>query len=101
LLAIESKGLLVGESADPEVVQSIREIAERHPGVEVAREPMTLHMGPDDILLNLSVRFRRELNAEGVERAIDEIEAAVRAKHPGIHRIFIEANAVAGRRESP
>lgn len=101
LLAIESKGLLVGESADPDVQRSIQEIAQGHPAVELAREPMTLHLGPDDVLLNLSVRFRRELDAEGVERAIDEIEAAVRAKHPGIHRIFIEANAVAGRRESP
>lgn len=101
LLAIESKGLLVGESADPEVVRSILDIAQRHPAVELAREPMTLHLGPDDVLLNLSVRFRRDLDAEGVERAIDEIEAAVRSEHPGIHRIFIEANAVAGRRESP
>jgi cation diffusion facilitator family transporter len=95
LLAIESKGLLVGESADPDVQRSIQAIAQVTRRW-LAREPMIAH-GPDDILLNLSRAFPARPDAEGVSRRSTR-SGAVRAKHPGIHRIFIEANAVAGRR---
>ncbi len=97
VLAVESKGLLVGESADLEVVASIRRIASGHDGVERVLEVLTLHLGPEDVLLNLDVQFRRGLAASDVERVVDELEEAVRAAHPEVRRIFIEAQAIARR----
>jgi cation diffusion facilitator family transporter len=97
VLAVESKGLLVGESADPEVVASIRRIAAGHEGVERVLEVLTLHLGPEDVLLNLDVRFRPDLAAADVERAVDEIEDAVRGAHPEVRRIFVEAQSIVRR----
>ncbi len=97
MLAREAKGLLVGESADPETVAAIRRAAEAHPGVRQVLKVLTLHMGPDDVLLNLDVRFQPELTAEEVARAVDEIEDTVREAFPGVRRIFIEAQSVGER----
>jgi cation diffusion facilitator family transporter len=104
LLASESRGLLIGESADPEIVASIRALAETDPAVERVRRPLTMHFGPDQILLNLDVQFRIGLSAAEMESAVDRLEEAIRRKHPQVKRIFLEAEAItrpARSREQP
>ena len=96
-LAYESRGLLIGESADPDVVRGIRALAEAEPGVERAGMPLTMHLGPDQILLNLDVQFRSDLSAAEVVHTVDRIEQAIRDAHPQVRRIFIEAEALRGR----
>ena len=49
-LAYETKSLLIGESANPEVIRGIRKIAESHGSIQHVNEILTLHMGPDFIL---------------------------------------------------
>ena len=61
-LAWESKGLLIGEAATPEVQAHIREIITSHPGINRVNELITLHMGPQSILVNLSIDFAAELS---------------------------------------
>ncbi len=90
LLARESKALLVGEAADDGSVASIRALAEADDAVESAPHPLTMHLGPDEVLLNLDVRFRPGLSADEVVAAVGRIEEAIRAKHPEIRRIFLE-----------
>jgi cation diffusion facilitator family transporter len=90
-LAAESRGLLLGESAAPGVVADIREIVARDPRVLAVRQPMTMQLGPQDILLNLEVEFRKEISADDHLAAIYSIEDEVRKRHPNIQRIFIEA----------
>ncbi len=97
LLARESKGLLVGESADPEVVESIRSLAASNPAVDRVVHALTLQLGPEDVLLNLDLRFRAGLSAGDVARAVDEVEGAVQERHPQVRRIFIEAESIAER----
>lgn len=92
-LAYESRGLLIGERADPGVVENIRRIADDDPDVSKVGKPLTMHFGPGDVLLNLDVRFRSGLSAHGIARAVDRLEAAIRRRHPEIRRIFIEAEA--------
>ena len=92
-LAAESKALLVGERADPETVESIRRLARKEEGVERVGRVLTMHLGPREVLVNLEVEFRRDLGSEGVERATDRVEAAIREAHPEVGRIFIEAEA--------
>ncbi len=93
-LAYESKGLLVGESADAEITRSVQTLAEAEPGVEQVGAPLTMHLGPEQVLLNLEVQFQHNLPAAEVMLAIDHIEQAVRKAHPEIKRIFIEAEAL-------
>ena len=93
-LAYESKGLLVGESADLDVTQSIQALAEAEPGVERVGPPLTMHFGPEQVLLNLEVQFQHNLPAAEVMLTVDRIEQAIRSAHPEIKRIFIEAEAL-------
>jgi divalent metal cation (Fe/Co/Zn/Cd) transporter len=99
-LAYESKGLLVGESADTQSVASIRALAEANPAVERANPPLTMHLGPYEVLLNLEIKFRGELSASEIEAAIDRIEKHIRTRHPDIKRMFIEAE-IAPRKWTP
>jgi cation diffusion facilitator family transporter len=93
-LIYQSKRLLLGESADAEVVESIRVIAKAVPGIERVGRPLTMHFGPDEVLLNLEVHFRSHLAATELTAAVDHLERTIREKHPEIHRIFIEARAL-------
>ncbi len=92
-LAWEIKGLLVGESARPEVVRDIRRLAESCAEIEHVNEILTMHMGPDFILLNLSVDFDNTLSADEVEKTIQRLDGEIRRRHPRVKRIFIEGEA--------
>ncbi len=100
LLAYESKGLLVGESAHPNVMRGIRRILSEHRGIARINELLTMHMGPEDVLLNLSVDFDDQLSANDVEAAITELEAKIKSDFPEITRVFIEAQSWRGHLQS-
>jgi cation diffusion facilitator family transporter len=92
-LALETKGLLVGEGADPEVVETIRAVVEATPTVSRLNEIRTLHRGPRDVLLALSIDFQDNLTVGNVEEAIYALEVAVKARFPIVRRVFIEVQA--------
>jgi cation diffusion facilitator family transporter len=92
-LAYETKGLLIGESANREVVQSIREMAKQLSGVTHVNEVLTIHMGPEFILVNLSVDFRDGVASEVVEDCVAQLDMRIKAKHPFVKRVFVEAEA--------
>ncbi len=96
-LVYESKGLLVGESARPEIVENIIKIVNADTAVEDAEEPLTMHFGPSEVLLAINVQFKSTLNSAEVVAAVDRIEKAIRSQHPEIKRIFIEAESIAAR----
>jgi divalent metal cation (Fe/Co/Zn/Cd) transporter len=95
LLAYESKGLLLGEGAANEVVSEIRSIVNQETGVIAINEVLTMHMGPEDILVNLSIDFGEKLSSLEVEATISRLESTIKANHPHIQRIFIEAQSIA------
>jgi divalent metal cation (Fe/Co/Zn/Cd) transporter len=92
-LAYETKGLLIGESANAEVVAAIRSLALEAPEIEHVNEVLTMHMGPDYILVNLSVDFITDASSDDVEAAIHRLERAVKTKVPRAKRIFVEPSA--------
>ncbi|MCC3859680.1 cation diffusion facilitator family transporter [Pseudemcibacter aquimaris] len=96
VLAIECKGLLIGEAADQQVIDSIENLMEKHAAVESVNEVLTMHFGPTDILLNLSIDFRDEISAGDVEQIITDFEIQIKEMHPDIKRIFIEAQSRRG-----
>ena len=100
LLAYESKGLLVGESTDPDIVRHIHDLACADPAVDAVQTPLTMHFGPEHVLLNMDIQFRPELSAHEVENAIDRLEKTIRTAHPRIKRIYIEAEALSARSRS-
>lgn len=95
----ESKNLLVGEPADDELIGQIRELVEADDAVELAADPLTMYMGPDDVLLNLDIQFRPHLSADELESSIDRIEEEIRTKHPEVKRIFLEIESFNRKRQ--
>jgi cation diffusion facilitator family transporter len=93
LLAIETKSLLVGEAASPKLVEDIIGAAGRAPFVEAVNEARTIHFGPDDVLVNLSVDARDAMTAGEVERGISALEDEIKARHPEVSRVFVEIQA--------
>ena len=90
-LAYETKGLLIGESADNNIIKEIRDIINANSLVECVNEVLTMHMGPDFILANISVDFRDTSTAVEIETVIAGIDQQIKSAHPQIKRIFIEA----------
>ena len=93
LLAYESKGLLLGEAASDDVVRTVEEIVSAKPEITGINETLTMHMGPQDVLLNLSLDFKDDISAADVERAVTEMEQEIKNRLPEIKRIFIEAQS--------
>lgn len=93
-LAYESRELLLGEAADPAIVESIEAILADEEDVRKAFEPMTMHMGPNEILLNMGLCFQKGLSSTEIAGAIDRIERRLQAEHPQIKHIFLEAESL-------
>jgi len=90
VLATEMKSLLIGESATPDVQQQIRAAIEGSAPVSRLIHLRTLHLGPDELLVGAKVEFSSTLDVPGLARAIDEVEARVRAVVSEARVIYIE-----------
>ena len=100
VLAYESKGLLVGEAVDPITLKNIRRLAEADPCVEGVKRALTMHFGPDDILLAMDLRFRNDLSAADLEESVHRLENAIRKEHQNIRHIFVESDSLAPSKEN-
>ena len=89
LLARESKDLLIGERARPELSDSIREIAAREPGVVAVEGILTSQLGPDEVIANVGLDFADDLRTADIERIIGHLETELRKKHPDLFRVFV------------
>jgi len=99
-LAYESRSLLIGEAADPDMVESLYQIARQDADVVRAGRPLTMHFGPKDVLVNLDVRFGSGLSTQQLMDAVDRLQHQIRTRHPEVKRIFIEPESL-GRDEDP
>jgi len=89
VLAIESKALLIGEAADPELVESIRAAADMEPGIVGVGHILTVHSSPDQITVIMSADFEDSITAGEVERIIARIETRVESLWPAVKRLYI------------
>ena len=99
-LAYETKALLIGEAATPEVRAGVRRLIAQERGIERVNEVLTMHMGPEDVLLNLSVDFRAGLTSDQVETAISGLERRIKAEFSEITRVFVEAQSMQAHRRA-
>lgn len=97
-LAWETKSLLIGEGADPEVTLKIHAIVNDHPGILRVNELITLHMGPDAIVVNISIDFADELSSVEVESAASDLNREIKKAIPSVRRVFIEAESWSAHR---
>jgi divalent metal cation (Fe/Co/Zn/Cd) transporter len=100
LLARETKGLLIGETADPIVVHSIMRIAEEMEGIAHANGIITVHLAPEQIIVALSLEFADDLNTPEIELKVAELERRVRNLHPIVSALFVKPQSAAGYEEA-
>lgn len=88
-LAYESKGLLIGEAADPKLVEGLRQLAGGKSGVVGVGHVLTVHSSPDQITAMINVDFRDDILAREVERIVCEVEEEARERWPQVRRLFV------------
>ena len=90
LLARETKGLLIGESAHQRVRDAILRIAREDPDVHTANGVLTVQMGANQVVAALSVEFHDVLNTTQIEACVNRIEAAIKHAQPDITILFVK-----------
>ncbi|MEO5757586.1 MAG: cation diffusion facilitator family transporter [Mesorhizobium sp.] len=89
-LARESKGLLLGEPASPEVQKKVLAIVQQDPAVQRANGVLTVHMGPAEIVAGLSIEFEDHLTAPEIEACVERLETKLKTEMPEITRLFVK-----------
>jgi cation diffusion facilitator family transporter len=89
LLARESKGLLIGERADPQVVARVREAVAAHPAITAVNHVRTIHTAPDSIFVAISADFDDSLTMGQGETMIEQIEQTLKKAEPRLSSIYI------------
>jgi len=100
LLAKETKSLLIGERADPGIVDSIMRVAEQIDGVDHANGILTVHLAPKEILVALSLEFADDLRTPEIEAKVVELERCVRLSHPQVVAVFVKPQSPEGFKAS-
>lgn len=95
VLAVEMKSLLIGESADRRVRESIRSAIEIEPSVEHLIHMRTQHLGPEEVLVGAKVSFLDDLSVAEVAAAVNRLETNVRRAVPAARIIYIEPDVMA------
>ena len=97
VLAYELKGLLIGEAADPDLVEDLRVLASSCKGVVGVGDILTLHSAPDMITAMLSVDFDDNISAGEVENIVRHIEEQAGQRWPHVRRLFVRPQQDAGQ----
>lgn len=94
ILARETRGLLVGEAAEDELSAGIRRIVVADEVVDEVDRLLTMHVGPEAVLVNLDLRFRAGLSAAAVAAAVTRLEREIKQTHPRVRYLFMETAAL-------
>jgi cation diffusion facilitator family transporter len=89
ILANEVRSLMAGEAAHPRVVEAVRKILLEDPNVEVVAELLSLHLGPESILVGVTLEFRDGLSGDEIQSAAQALSNRVQASDDRIGRIFL------------
>jgi len=90
LSARESKGLLIGESASPELVDAIVADIELAAGVDRVTSAIAMHLAPNQIVVTLGIEFCDDLRAPQIEEAVVALEQCIRKRRPEVVGLFVK-----------
>ncbi|RYE61349.1 MAG: cation diffusion facilitator family transporter, partial [Oxalobacteraceae bacterium] len=89
LLAREAKGLLIGEAADPRLIDSIRQAIARRTEITAVNHVRTIHTAPESVFVAISADFRDDLPMGEAERLIEEMEAELKVISHLVSSVYI------------
>jgi cation diffusion facilitator family transporter len=90
VLARTSRGLLLGEAANPKSVRAIAQAIESHPNVVKVVELLTMHLAPKQILINAHINVRDDLVTGDIVKTVEEVEELIKRAEPKVEMIFLE-----------
>lgn len=90
-LANETRSLLTGESASPRIVEAVRGMLAADPRIDTVAEVLSMHLGPQEILLGVTLDFHDDLTAGEIEDAADDFATRIRAIDARITRVFVRS----------
>jgi cation diffusion facilitator family transporter len=85
-----ARDLLLGEAARPAVRDAMEQATLRHAAVESVPEMLTMHIGPDDLLVAANIELRDELTVTEVERVAREIASDLRSVESTAQHVFLQ-----------
>ena len=88
-LVMETKSLLTGEAAAPQVVDEVRRVLDADHRILAVCEIQSMHLGPQDILVAATIDFKDDLTGPQLEKAADELTEKLKAAEPRITRVFL------------
>jgi len=94
LLIRESQSLLLGETADPELLDQLTSLAQTMPAINRVATPMTTYLSPEEILVVLRAEFQPEVSAAQVTQTIAELSTTIRARHPEVKHVFVQPDSL-------
>jgi len=96
-LGVDSRSLLIGRAADPGEQQTIREEIETTPGVDALIELLTMHLGPDHLLVAARVDFSGDINADEAEDLASRIDRQLAERLSVTPHVFIDPTRKGGQ----
>lgn len=93
-LAYECKSLLLGEAADAAMIESVRNLLAADPRIMRVTDVLTMHMGPEDVLVAVDVNFIDSLSTSDIESAVAGLEERIKERFPQATRVYLGARAL-------
>ncbi len=89
-LGLDSRDLLIGKAADPKEQALIRSEIEQTPGIDALLELLTMHLGPEHLIVAARVAFSDDISADRVEDLADDIDRRLAGRLPVVPHVFID-----------
>ncbi len=100
-LGLDSRELLIGRAAEPQDLALIRSEIEQTPGVDALLELLTMHLGPDHLIVAARVALDDEASADRVEDLADDIDRRLAEKLTMLPHVFIDPTQTAALTRDP
>lgn len=88
LLVGRTKDLPVGTSVHAATLANFERIVREQPQVRKIRSPLTMYLGPNDVMLALDVDFADDLTSVQMAINVERLQDTIRVAHPEVQRIF-------------
>jgi cation diffusion facilitator family transporter len=100
-LANETRSLLTGEAASPRIIAEVRAAIAADPRVDSVAEVLSMHLGPQEILLGVTLDWCDSLTAPDIEQAADDFADRLRTIDSRITRVFVRSGRSRAAYERP
>lgn len=100
-LGRDSRDLLIGRAAEPREQDLIRAEIEQTPGVDALLELLTMHLGPDHLIVAARVDFEGQIGSDGVESLSGRIDQRLAQRLPVTPHVFIDPTNRREQRSQP